>query len=208
MVPPSPSVSLVSEGAVTLTTKFVLVFTAVLLIILGAVGEVTDRWAGATTPPAERAEHRASRSDSGRPREADHDLTHHDRPNLVLLPSVDDFCRGEQAVLPGQVDAFGTGTRDATQSFIVGASAAINPVLRTGTSAEALPPKLLSPFRMIPRFEGPQQVPRWPLLNCDPASEWNTRPRDVNRASVRRRVSGNDVRRYRPPAGRRWDGRL
>ena len=101
-----------SEGAVTLTTKFVLVFTAVLLIILGAVGEVTDRWAGATTPPAERAEHRASRSDSGRPREADHDLTRHDRPNLVLLPSVDDLCSGEQAVLPGQVDALGTGTRD------------------------------------------------------------------------------------------------
>jgi len=44
--------SSLSVGVVTLTTMLVLVFTAALLITLGAVGALTDRWAHATLEPA------------------------------------------------------------------------------------------------------------------------------------------------------------
>ena len=79
-----------SEGVVTLTTMYVLVFTAMLLFTLSAVGAVTDRWADTTTPAADRAEDRATRIAGGRPRRPGHNLTHHDRPNLVLLHSPSD----------------------------------------------------------------------------------------------------------------------
>ncbi|MFI5040809.1 MAG: hypothetical protein ACHQNA_02995, partial [Acidimicrobiales bacterium] len=93
-----------SEGVVKLTTMFVLVFTAVLLFTLSAVGAVTDRWAdttdappvdgtgttvpaGRTTPPAERAGRRDTALARGRQRGAGLGLADHDRPNLVLLDS-------------------------------------------------------------------------------------------------------------------------
>jgi hypothetical protein len=80
----------VSEGFVTLTTMYVLVFTAMLLFTLSAVGAVTDRWDGPATPVAQRADRRASRNPSGRPRRPGRNLAHHDQPNLVLFHSPDD----------------------------------------------------------------------------------------------------------------------